>query len=624
MIFRRAPADFSVSPLSLPLFSPCDSHQTLFFPLFDFRLLFNYLISYLTKNVRPIVLNKSSILVVILFFSACGFDGPRSSPSTIHLSSNGRDSGPGTEAKPWATVDKANRAARAGDVIILHAGQYREGIRPSNGGKPGSPIEFRAAPGERVVLDAEIGIQLGPDAKYIVVDGFEIHASTRLADLKGCSHITIRNCKLYGGRGNYSTFSLDGASYCVIQNNYLDRQDPDTSSESGDNPGGGDGIRLVGNSHHNLIEGDTVTRCEHVGFASSFSKADVYQSYNVWRNNVAYNNHTNYSLQDGVQRCIFENNTGYYPGLVWTGGNGNCLQFTGSYCIIRFNTLYDDTGTTHTARRWPALVGTGTGSANGGEPSMQHNKIYNNTLYGETDQQEWKKAGWRIDNNSSARMRQNDNVFKNNIIARTGDVAIDDIDAVRGLDELNNRYEGNLLQGANGRHAEIRYGHLGGNDRWTLAEVKIARPRQWASSNKEGDPLFVNTKGQGPSKDFNLRPGSPAIDAGVELTVATSSGSGTSLAVADAGYFTDGWGIPGVEGDSIRIENNVPVGIIRVDYESNTISLSSPRSWAKGVRVFYYRCDRFKGNAPDIGAHESPWKGSRVGDAQPGGRSLTR
>jgi hypothetical protein len=411
---------------------------------------------------------------------------------------------------------------------------------------------------------------------------------------------------MFGGRGNYSGFSLDGASYCVIQNNYYDRQDPDASSQVGDDPGGGDGIRLIGASHHNLIDGNIVTRCEHVGFASSYSKQSVYQSHNIWRNNRAYNNHTNYALIDGVQRCVFENNSGYYPGLVWTGGNGNCLQFTGSYCIIRYNTLYDDTGTVHTARRWPALVGTGTGSANGGEPSMQYNKVYNNTLYGETDQKEWMKAGWRIDNNSSTSMIQNNNVFKNNIIANTGDVQVDDIDAVRNLASMNNRYEGNLLLGSKGRPAEVRYGHLGGNDRWTLREVKIAKPDQWASSNKEGDPQFVNTAGQGPAKDFSLRAGSPAIDAGVHLTTATSGGSGATLVVADAGYFIDGWGIPGVEGDSIKIESEAPVGITAIDYGTNTITLNGARSWAQGSRVFYYRSDRFKGSAPDIGAHESP------------------
>ncbi len=122
------------------------------------------------------------------------------------------------------------------------------------------------------------------------------------------------------------------------------------------------------------------------GWPPPSATPSVYQSYNIWRNNTSYNNHTNFSLQDGVVRCLFENNTGYYMGLVWTGGNGWCLQFTGTDCIFRFNTLYDDTGTVYTARQWPGTVGTMTGSANGSTPSLVANKVYNNTVYGETDQ----------------------------------------------------------------------------------------------------------------------------------------------------------------------------------------------------------------------------------------------
>ncbi len=144
----------------------------------------------------------------------------------------------------------------------------------------------------------------------------------------------------------------------------------------------------------------------------------------------------------------------------------------------------------------------------------------------------------------------------------------------------------------------------GGTATWTIDEVKRARPGQWGPLNKGGDPLFVNTIGQGPSKDFNLQAGSPAIDAGTFVTVASIGGSGTTVVVEDAGYFCDGWGIPGVEGDSIKIEGDAPVGIIRADYGTNTITLSGARTWSQGARVFYYRADRFQGSAPDIGSHE--------------------
>ncbi len=541
------------------------------------------------------------LICVLLGFVLLGGTN-RMLAAVYHVSKNGNDAARGSNASPWRTLAKANREAAAGDVVMVHAGQFSDGICPLNSGQPNNPITFQAVQGERVVLRTTTGVHLGSNSKHIVIGGFEVYATYRMAQLRGSSYITIRNCKFFGGRGNYSAFSLENVSYCVIKDNYLNRQDPDDWTKSGDNPGGGDGLRLIGGSHHNLIEGNTVTRCEHVGFASSFSNSQVYQHHNVWRNNTSFNNHTNYSLQDGVQRCVFENNRSYYPGLVWKGGNGNGLQFSGIDCIIRFNTVYDDTGTVHTGRRWPALIGTGSG--NGGSSSMEYNKIYNNTVYGETDQQGWKKAGWRIDNNRAG-LHQRENIFKNNIFARANAAQVDDIDVTSKLQGMSNQYHGNLLCGAKQNAATIRYQYKGGSVVWQLADAIRNKPQQWSTSNKEGDPRFVNTVRQGASKDFGLREGSPAIDAAVNLTTAKGSGQMTArMAVADAGYFTDGWGIPGVGGDSIRIDGGPPVGITSVDYATNTFTLSDARSWNTGARVYYFRSDRFQGNAPDIGAHE--------------------
>jgi hypothetical protein len=534
-------------------------------------------------------LRGGALIAALLFGAICGVQG-----GVYHVASNGNNNNNGvSQNSAWLTIAKANDVVVAGDVVIVHVGQYADGIHPTNSGRAGSPITFQAAAGDRVVLNTSAGVQLGASHSHIIVDGFEVHASYRMAEIKGSSYITIRNCTFYGGRGDYGAFGLDNASYCVVQNNYMNRQDPDASS------GGGDGLALTGQSNHNLIEGNTMTRCGHVAFTSSYHG----QYQNIWRNNIAFENHTNYSLQDGVDRSVFENNTGYYQGLVWTGGSGNCLQFTGTNCIIRFNTLYDDTATAYIQRQWMSVVGAGTGS-DYGSPSMQYNKIYNNTLYGENDQKEWQKEGWRSDNYNPA-AAQNDNVFKNNIFADAPAEQVVDIDAVSELAARTNQYAGNLLRGPNGQPALIRYEFSGGGVAWTLNEAVRTKPAQWASSNKEGDPLFVNTAGQGPAKDFNLRSGSPAVDAGVNLTIASNGNSGgTNLVVGDAGYFIDGWGIPQVEGDSILIEGQSPVGIAHIDYGTNSITLNSPRAWAQGARIYYFRSDRFQGAAPDIGSHE--------------------
>ncbi|MHB1038623.1 MAG: right-handed parallel beta-helix repeat-containing protein [Pirellulales bacterium] len=52
------------------------------------------------------------------------------------------DQNPGTAQEPFATVQKAAAVAKAGDVVTIRAGIYRETIAPANSGTPGRPITF--------------------------------------------------------------------------------------------------------------------------------------------------------------------------------------------------------------------------------------------------------------------------------------------------------------------------------------------------------------------------------------------------------------------------------------------------------------------------------------------------
>jgi parallel beta-helix repeat protein len=62
------------------------------------------------------------------------------------------DAGPGTEGQPWKTISKAAEVMQPGDVAVIHAGVYREHVRPARSGIASAPITYRAAPGEDVVL----------------------------------------------------------------------------------------------------------------------------------------------------------------------------------------------------------------------------------------------------------------------------------------------------------------------------------------------------------------------------------------------------------------------------------------------------------------------------------------
>jgi hypothetical protein len=71
----------------------------------------------------------------------------------IHVSKRGGDSGSGNEGSPYLTIGKAAEVARAGDVVTVHAGTYREWVKPAHGGTgEDARIVYRVAPDEEVVI----------------------------------------------------------------------------------------------------------------------------------------------------------------------------------------------------------------------------------------------------------------------------------------------------------------------------------------------------------------------------------------------------------------------------------------------------------------------------------------
>ena len=91
---------------------------------------------------------RAAILITLLaFFSR------QLSAEEYHVSVTGSDANSGTASAPLKTISAAARAAQPGDVIIVHAGTYRERINPPRGGESDAKrITYRAAQGEKAVI----------------------------------------------------------------------------------------------------------------------------------------------------------------------------------------------------------------------------------------------------------------------------------------------------------------------------------------------------------------------------------------------------------------------------------------------------------------------------------------
>jgi hypothetical protein len=71
----------------------------------------------------------------------------------FHVATTGSDDADGSAKQPFRTINHAAAAARPGDTVIVHAGEYREWVTPRHGGlSDNRRITYTAADGEHVVI----------------------------------------------------------------------------------------------------------------------------------------------------------------------------------------------------------------------------------------------------------------------------------------------------------------------------------------------------------------------------------------------------------------------------------------------------------------------------------------
>ncbi|HRX09668.1 MAG TPA: DUF1565 domain-containing protein, partial [Candidatus Limiplasma sp.] len=70
-----------------------------------------------------------------------------------HVAKHGSDLQCGSKAQPFLTIGRAAAIAEPGDRIVVHAGVYREWVKPQNGGTNHlTRIVYEAAEGETVAV----------------------------------------------------------------------------------------------------------------------------------------------------------------------------------------------------------------------------------------------------------------------------------------------------------------------------------------------------------------------------------------------------------------------------------------------------------------------------------------
>jgi parallel beta-helix repeat protein len=95
---------------------------------------------------------------------------------TRAASPSGRDSNPGTVARPFRTVKRLADRLRPGDVGCLLFGTFSEDVSIRRGGKPGKPIVLTSAPGRRATVRGLFSV--ADSANDVVVSRLRLDGST--------------------------------------------------------------------------------------------------------------------------------------------------------------------------------------------------------------------------------------------------------------------------------------------------------------------------------------------------------------------------------------------------------------------------------------------------------------
>lgn len=482
-----------------------------------------------------------------------------------------------TDMNSPCSLASANSHAGAGDTVILRVGNYTSYIAPVNNGRDDDKrLIFRNHDGEKVIISGtRYAIHL--DSKsYVTVEGIDFENCHQFLIIRNGHHNNILNCTF--DRNKYESTWMGS---WVHDSSTCNRIRNCTFSRfgwvlDGDDKGAvldiGYDTSTTDATNYNVIE-------NNVFFYGGHHILHICGSNNVIRGNYLHNepwmecdieggcgNRNAMTVGPMAERNLFEYNRFAFAGKPPDDNGANGLVIRCPKNIVRRNMSYAN-----------GAGGIAFASMTISIPT--DNCVYFNTIYhnGYDDRVDhyW-QAGITFGNWGNGMMPGN--ILINNI--------------------MHDNRNGKSIGG---------YGESG---------VQIIE-NNWMEEGKPGflnDTLPVDTS-DATLPDFRLAEGSPCIDKGTFLTTITSeTGSGITFSVENAGFFYDGWGIPGETGDTVQLEEQKETaGIVKIDYESNTITLDHPLSWLKGQGISL----SYSGNAPDLGAFEyNPVKTSEKSQKQ--------
>ena len=247
--------------------------------------------------------------------------------ATYYVAMDGSDSSPGTEARPFQTLDRGVQALSPGDTLYVKNGTYTSwGIWNSPSGTSWSnPVTVAAYPRHSPVI---VGGLYFANNSYMVIDGFVIDGIEITWGYGGIAdHIRIQNSEL-AYAGIFVTEGSDG-------NEFIQLQVHDSGTTDFDH-----GIYI--RSSNNIVAGCSIYNSAGWG-VHLYSPSGAGVNNNIIRDNNIYDNGRSGTRGAGILVSSGSGNQ-VYNNVVWGNIGGIEIDYNASNTYISNNTVHDNIG----------------------------------------------------------------------------------------------------------------------------------------------------------------------------------------------------------------------------------------------------------------------------------------
>lgn len=438
---------------------------------------------------------------------------------TFHVAVTGSDGNPGTASSPWRTINYAVTRLRAGEAAYVHAGTYYERVSiNSNDGTASAPIQLLAAPNEAKPVirggDSKSGPMLRIMRSYWVVSGFNIQGAGSQAhgvQFNGAHYAVVRDSEVSGGTGPSAVVFI-GATDIGFLNNKVH----DYTFGSNDSHGTlvlPDSARILIQGNESWGNGGDSFQCQGPDTtAGTALPIDV-----TVENNRYHQDRENAVDIKTCDRVSVRGNKfyGYRPTSTAPQGDAMVIHCSARRILVEGN------------RMWNNGRSIGIGGVQILPDPVTDIIVRRNVMFDNTTASGGKGEGINVGTSKRVRIHQNTLAFIPNAAIRVADGS-------NGPEQYTEIYN-NIIYGSPravdvypsttvGFKSDRNLVYQSGTDTVYRLDGHSVTLSSWRSSTKQdgssivADPLFVTDP---ISNDFYTKPGSPARDVALPLTIAS-------------------------------------------------------------------------------------------------------